>query len=205
MQKSGIFSQFNSFKNINYSNTNLNPNWLCTITNYVWITSLQFLYINNNNILCSGPLDCLGIKCTRYWSVNTGMGAAMQHGAAASEPPDYLTVFSLAFRRRLPINVPWDSSLVSGPAHCVHFMARIMVLLEDKCFSLTIKWRIWRQHVVPDHFYIFVMLHGAFTQVGLADPSLIYVPPDHQGAHSVLYYVEICTLGYTSHQPSYTQ
>jgi len=71
--------------------------------------------------------------------------------------------------------------------------------------SLNINWRIWRQHVVPQHLHLLVLLQGAFTPVELVYPSPKHVPPDHQGAHSVLYCVEIFNLGCTSHQLSYTQ
>ena len=54
-----------------------------------------------------------------------------------------------------------DVRALEESRHLVRFMARSIVLLEDKCFTLAIKWRSWWQHVVPQHPHVLVLSHGA--------------------------------------------
>ena len=64
------------------------------------------------------------------------------------------------------------------------FMARRIILLEDKCCILAVKRR--SQHVMIQHFDILFQLRCAFTKVLLAN-SVSDIHPSHQGPGTVLH------------------
>ncbi|KAI0239138.1 hypothetical protein LSAT2_010116, partial [Lamellibrachia satsuma] len=70
--------------------------------------------------------------------------------------------------------------------HSPRFVARGIVLLEDKCLPLTIKSPCRGKHLVSEHSDVLVLPHGTYTKVELADPTAGHAPPNHQGSPSML-------------------
>ena len=89
-------------------------------------------------------------------------------------------------------------------SHPSCFMARGIVLLEDKSLPLTIKRCCRGKHVVSEHSDVLVLSHGALTPVHLADTEPRHASPDHQGASSVLHCGDNALLAVLlTHSPAY--
>ena len=162
------------------TNTKVQTNWLYTITGYLWITLLQLLYTNNANILCSVHWQ-QSLQHIASVSNVPGIGQFPLEWPVVQLPQSIQTTwlaslylpeedFPQMFYGIQVCALGWplqDLDVLDEAGHFVCLIARSMVLLEDNCFSLTIKWRSWRQYVVPQHLHILVLLHGAFTLVEL--------------------------------------
>ena len=176
-----------------------NWNWLPRLGRLIMDNICTVSCTNNTNILCSGPWQQSLPQHRMYQGLDSlnwnGLPWSSCH--RASRLPGLLLSTFLK-RTSHKCSMGFKSGLRDG--HCrsstwersrnlftLDFMARSIDLLEDKCFTLTIKWRSWRQHVVPQHPHVLVLLHGAFTPVELTEPSPDMHPQTIRETPAVLY------------------
>ena len=120
----------------------------------------------------------LGMECTRFWTVSTGMAchAAWSSCHRASRLPGLLlsTFLKRTSHKCSGLLKVWalgqplqdlDVRALEESRHLVRFMARSIVLLEDKCFTLAIN-KITLSDVIEAYLDLWTAILGCSYEIG---------------------------------------